>query len=464
MARRVVPRSRQPNGAVPPSPIWLRRGLSYLWGAPNGSTPSQLLNLVSGKYAASQDGNNQYELQEARHGTAGRLVGPTPTASNYLDSNGFLEGATELSLLVWFIFDAADTSAQWLNFRRDNQHTLDIFSKTGSSVTWGMDWAGAWNGANQQTLSGLSTGDFVCLGASTFGGAAEFYHNGVRSGSKSGNPFTVSGNAVSVARWTRSAIYGAAAFRKGLTSTELAALTVNPWQLYAPTYRRNRIFLGGGVTIDCVAGNAAAAGSQATVSSPITIAASVGDAAAAGQTATVSQPVTISCSVGDAAAVGAQANVASSITIGCAVGDAVAAGAVATIATGNSIDCAVGDAVAAGSPATISSPITINATVGDAAAAGLTASVSTATTISCAVGDASAAGLTATIAGAVTVACSVGDALAAGAVATISTSLDTLTAAEIAEAVWDEPLAGATQARQIMSGMADFLRSRGFLP
>lgn len=44
-----------------------------------------------------------------------------------------------------------------------------------------------------------------------------------------------------------------------------------------------------------------------------------------------------------------------------------------------------------------------------------------------------------------------------------SSSTGSLTAAEIADAVWDEPLSGATTARQILSGMADFLRSRGFL-
>jgi hypothetical protein len=79
------------------------------------------------------------------------------------------------------------------------------------------------------------------------------------------------------------------------------------------------------------------------------------------------------------------------------------------------------------------------------------------------VGDALAEGLICNIAGSITIDCAVGNAAAAGSRATIVDSVFTLTAAEIADAVWNEPLAGATQARQIMSGMADFLRSRGFL-
>ncbi len=108
--------------------------------------------------------------------------------------------------------------------------------------------------------------------------------------------------------------------------------------------------------------------------------------------------------------------------------------------------------------------VTIDCVVGDAAATGITASIVLGATISCSVGDALAEGLICNVSSSVTIGCEVGNATAAGASAAINNSVFTLTAEEIAEAVWNEPLAGATQARQIMSGMADFLRSRGFLP
>lgn len=50
------------------------------------------------------------------------------------------------------------------------------------------------------------------------------------------------------------------------------------------------------------------------------------------------------------------------------------------------------------------------------------------------------------------------------AAGTVGGSLSGLTAAEIAAAVWAEPLSGATTASQILSGMADLLRDRGYLP
>jgi len=50
------------------------------------------------------------------------------------------------------------------------------------------------------------------------------------------------------------------------------------------------------------------------------------------------------------------------------------------------------------------------------------------------------------------------------ATGTVGGSLSGLTAAEIAAAVWAEPLSGATTASQILSGMADLLRDRGYLP
>lgn len=254
-------------------------------------------------------------------------------------------------------------------------------------------------------------------------------------------------------------------FRDGLTNAELEELTANPLKLFAP---RRRLYLVGaappaGTTINATVGNAVAAGSAATVSSAITVAATTGNAAAAGSTASVASSITIAATVGNAAAAGSTAAIESSVTIGAGIGDAVAAGTTASITTGASVDCTVGDAVATGAQATISSAITIAANVGNSVAAGSTADVSTATVVACTTGNATAAGLAASISGTVSIVCSVGDAVAAGSAASI-TAAGALNAAEIADAVWDEPMVDAITARTIMSGMADFLRSRGHLP
>jgi len=234
------PRLELPQEHVRPNPEWLARGMTYLWGAANGTRPGavsavqgQLLNLVDGTYAVATDQNNQFELVTCRRGIAGRNTEVSSfSALAYNHTTQALVGAQELTLFAWFEFRATDPSSQWMNFRQDNQHTLDIFSKTSNSITWGADWAGAWNGATQQTTSGLVDGDFVCIGASINPSGARFFVNGRYSGAKIGSGFTVSGNAVQVARATRARQYGAAAFRKALSDAEMALLTGVPSLLF----------------------------------------------------------------------------------------------------------------------------------------------------------------------------------------------------------------------------------------
>lgn len=252
-------------------------------------------------------------------------------------------------------------------------------------------------------------------------------------------------------------------WRRGLSIDELTQLSDNAFAILRPMRRRTSAAAASGATINATVGNAVAAGSAATVSSAITVAATTGNAAAAGAAASVASSITIAATVGNAAAAGSTAAIESSVTIGAGIGNAVAAGATASITTGSAIDCAVGDAVAAGAQATISSAITIAANVGNSVAAGSTADVSTATVVACTTGNAAAAGLAASISGTVSIVCSVGDAVAAGSAASI-TAAGALNAAEIADAVWNEPMVDAITARTIMSGMADFLRSRGHLP
>jgi hypothetical protein len=207
--------------------------MSYLWGWPNGSSNMRLLNLVDGTSAASQDGNNDFETVPTRGGLAGRnRAGTGAGALHYLATTPVLNGLQEFSMLAWFIFGASDDNAQWLNFRTDNQHTLDVFSKTSTSITWGADWTGAWNGASQQTLSGLVDGDLVCIGVSINQSGARFFANGFFSGTKSGSGFTTSSSSVSITRHTRARHLGAAMFRAALSDAELQTLTNNPWQLF----------------------------------------------------------------------------------------------------------------------------------------------------------------------------------------------------------------------------------------
>jgi len=228
-----LPRTQQPQELVGPNPDWLSRRLAYLWGMPNGSSNMRLLNLVDGTSAASQDANNDFETVQTPAALAGRnRAGTSAGALHYLETTPALSGLQELSMLAWFIFGSADESAQWLNFRTDNQHTLDVFSKTTTSINWGADWTGAWNGVSQQTLSGLVDGDFVCIGASITQSGARFWANGRFSGTKSGSGFTTSSSSVSITRHTRARHLGGAAFRVALADAEMQTLTTNPWQLF----------------------------------------------------------------------------------------------------------------------------------------------------------------------------------------------------------------------------------------
>jgi hypothetical protein len=92
-------------------------------------------------------------------------------------------------------------------------------------------------------------------------------------------------------------------------------------------------FTGGGTTVTCTTGDAAATGATAAIYQGATIGCSAGDAAATGSTATISNSndVTINCNVGNASATGATATISINVTIACAVGNAVATGSTAGI-------------------------------------------------------------------------------------------------------------------------------------
>lgn len=257
----------------------------------------------------------------------------------------------------------------------------------------------------------------------------------------------------------------AAFFNRQPPLEEQRALSRNPWLLFRKTTRPVIFDMGSNGTVAASVGSATAAGATATVSTNVTIAANVGDAVAQGLQANVASNVTIPAGVGNAVADGSPAAISNDTQINASVGNAVAAGATATIDTSGSVtvSCSVGNAVAAGEATNVASDISIGAGIGDAAAASPSATISTNVVVSAYAGDAVAAGVSATITNPVTIACSVGDAMAAGVGASISVGGE-LTAAEIAEAVWDELMVDTTSARDIMSAMADFLRERHLLP
>ena len=218
--------------------------------ASNGAAKTYLANLVDGSRANVYDTNNGFVSVATPHGMAGEnKTGNTPNGLNYISGNGLLHGATELTLLVWFVFDAGNTSSQWLNFRSDGQHTLDVFSQTSSSITFGSDWLSAWNGASRKTLSGLVSGDLVCIGASITQTGAVLSANGRILGTKSGGVFTISTAAKTtfIASRTQAKYLGSAAFVTSMPDATLASYTANPWQIFEPI--EETIWIPDGVSI-----------------------------------------------------------------------------------------------------------------------------------------------------------------------------------------------------------------------
>lgn len=227
------PRTGQPKHNVGPNPKWVSSGLLWLWGMPQGSSRTGLRNVVRPEVAASQDSNNEFITAVGRHGIAGLNTASTPTALKYLAPRAPLAGATEFTIVSWFIFDAADVSGQWLNFRSDNEHSLDIFSQTADSITWGADWRSAWNGTGNKVLSGLSTGDLVVLCVTVDASGARFFDNSGFAGTEAGAAFTLLDVACSVVASARSKVYGGAVFNRALSDASARSLQSNPWQLFA---------------------------------------------------------------------------------------------------------------------------------------------------------------------------------------------------------------------------------------
>lgn len=176
--------------------------------------------------------------------------------------------------------------------------------------------------------------------------------------------------------------------------------------------------------VNCSPGNAAAAGTAATINSAETISCTPSNATAAGTTATINSAETIACTPGNAVAAGPAADIIAvgNIIISCTPGNAVAAGVQASINSAEIVSCAPGSAAAAGVSATANSAVTVVCTQGTATAEGTTAGINSAVAIACTSGNAVASGVPATIASAELVSCTPGGASAAGVQATVQTS------------------------------------------
>jgi hypothetical protein len=190
-------------------------------------------NLVNGVIAPNFDANNYQSFSVSKHGIFGSIVQTNNSTSITTGPLGLLHGLQNFTLVRSFIFQSGRTSSQDVGFRVDLQHTIDVFSQTTSSVNWGSDWAGAWNGASQQTLSGLTDGDLVTIVSSIrSNGGARFFHQGRFSGAKSGSAFTVSTASSSgrIYNGTLSQLQNAA-FATALTDEECIMISANPWCL-----------------------------------------------------------------------------------------------------------------------------------------------------------------------------------------------------------------------------------------
>jgi hypothetical protein len=419
LIQHVWPWYSQPQEVTKPADWAVDGGICWLWSVAQSSN-SHLRNLAnrSAPIAVSQDTNNELVITPAKDGlTAYNSVGSNASALSYLASTDALSGLTELSLFVWFRFVANATSGQWMNFRTDNQHTLDIFSQTSSSVTWGADWAGAWNGTSKQTLSGLTDGELVCVGASINQSGARLFHQGRLSGTKTGGAFTTSSSSVRVLQslTQNSQIYGASAYRRALSDLEMMAVTRRPWAQFDPLRIWVPVSAGGApTTISAGIGAATASGAPASIALTTTVSAGVGAASAQGAAASIGLATVVAAGVGAASAQGSTASVSFPTIVSTSVGTASAQGHASAIVPTTSVAAAVATATAAGLPATIPSGLLISAGVGAAAADGAVASVGETARVAAGVGAATAVAQAATISPFIVVAAAAGAATAEG--------------------------------------------------
>ena len=257
---RGTPFVSQPPYKPSVDPYWLSRGviLATSYGQVPlgaGAGVGEAIENLAGEFtsnaviSSSLSGRNSNEIYTSKPAVGKTTPHGQALSNESTDNNGLIvvgdivAGLSEFTMLTWFAFNAAAPSKQWMNFRSDNNCTLDIYSQTSSSINWGSDWRTSWTGGSQKTLSGLENGDLVCIASSINSAGARQFHNGIFAGTKSGSAFTLqailtypvpglgvlSGNAAAPGVLQS---LGHVFADKALSDDELIYLTSNPWGLF----------------------------------------------------------------------------------------------------------------------------------------------------------------------------------------------------------------------------------------
>ena len=332
-------------------------------------------------------------------GTSYQAVGPAgiphkspttqvPGAFTYTVNIASAFDCTTIAVFRSVTAQAATTAVPTLNF---NSAEPVLFSSTGSQSVFST------TGNASTTITTLSAGRVYVLAGVKRGNSQEQYVNGVKvTTGVTGNRAVGAITTVSVGRPSggnnleNAEYYEVLHFNRALSPHEVAVLSANPWQVFAPLERRIWApAAGGGATITCTVGNAVANGATAAVTK--TIATTVGNSSAAGTTASLIR--TIAATVGNAVADGSTAAITR--TTATTVGNAGADGVVAAISTSGTtaITATPGAAVADGLQAAIIRIIVANP--GGAVASGAIAALLR--SIAASPGAAVANGVTATV-------------------------------------------------------------------
>ena len=307
--------------------------------------------------------------------------------------------------------------------------TSSAFAGSSMRAWFGTDTNGVAHGWAHSAI--LQTETLYCIAASLASGGDGLV---AVNGSVESNAYTQAGSFNS--GWSGTAIIGSheqwpdigardnagqelylfARWARRLTAPELASVTRNPWQLFAPMRRGIVVPAASGTTIAGGIGTATATGLQASIAVKTAIAGGIGTATASGLQASIALRTNIAAGIGTASATGLQASIAIKIAIAGGIGTATASGLQATITVGSgiTINGGIGTATASGLQASISAQTTIQGGIGTAAASGLQATIGLRTPISGGIGTASASGLQAALTFPTSITAGIGEASASG--------------------------------------------------
>ena len=231
--------------AQPRFPNGVKKGIGLLWATnyatdvvpgPNGA----IRDAVTGRLAFNQDTNNYISgLETTVAGVACKYNIGTDIAALVYVLPGIppfvYDQLKEFTFLLSIIFDGSLPSAQYKNFRIEYGITLDIMSRTSTSITFTCDGGGTWNGGSQQTITGLKTGDVVTIVASVNQAGARFFCNGKFTGIKPADSipwFNASGADMKIIQGGYDKRLCQAMFGRALPDDFARSLSENPWQIF----------------------------------------------------------------------------------------------------------------------------------------------------------------------------------------------------------------------------------------